>query len=264
MLPTGDVTRRQKMPAYFGAGIRSRRKRALTEATAIGDAATDLGDRLEDLRKRTAKIKRDVEGLEAEQDRADALSESSPASAELQEKLVELNLRSRAIATETEELEAEGKHLAMRMAQVESELSATGEVATRLVTQGTIFFQLVVVVVLLLLHPNSVVAHNVRLDYYNAVATVVPVLLVAGLVELALQARSGLWNVLAFVIPASGSGGAALVVLGTHRSTSISIFLTVWGLLQTFISLVIFVAVHAESSKDAQSAQRAVNELRRP
>jgi hypothetical protein len=89
-------------------------------------------------------------------------------------------------------------------------------------------------------------ARGVHLAYYAAVAAAIPVLLVAGFVELGvLRLPFALWAVLSFAVPVCGAEVASLWVLGSQRSTAAALFLTEWGLAATFASLVLYVAAHA-------------------
>ena len=94
-------------------------------------------------------------------------------------------------------------------------------------------------------------AAGVQLDYYSAVAGIIPVLLVAGLVEVALLRIPGMgaWVVLNFAVAALSAMGGALYVLATHRSTLTALSLTVWGLILTLLMLLVYFVFHSETGK---------------
>lgn len=92
----------------------------------------------------------------------------------------------------------------------------------------------------------------ISIDFYSAVAVVVPVLLIAGFVEIAIVAgRAGTWGVVSFAIPAFGAETAALDVLALHRGNGVTLYFAIWGLFTTAILLVLYVSVHAASANNA-------------
>jgi hypothetical protein len=83
-----------------------------------------------------------------------------------------------------------------------------------------------------LLFSNEKEAHAVHLEFYAAVAGIVPVLLVAGLVELLTipPEASGVGLIVSLAVAGFVTETAALIVLATHRSTGLSERVSVFGL----------------------------------
>lgn len=105
----------------------------------------------------------------------------------------------------------------------------------------------------LLLATGGKGAHQIHLDYYSAVATIMPLLLLAGLLELTLLSVGTIESVLAFAIPALLACGAALIVLATHHSSLRALSATLWGFSSTLIALIGLYALHGASGSSGSS-----------
>jgi hypothetical protein len=150
-------------------------------------------------------------------------------------------------------VEAEIGRVTGDQARVRAEVDAISAAQTRRISifaRATLLAQLLTGALRLIPSSQAGVksAHAIHIEYYAAVAGIMPVLLIAGFVELAILAlRPAVWAVLNFAVPAIGGGGAALVALGAHDSTPLLRFLTVWGLLATMFSLIAYVVMHTSS-----------------
>lgn len=159
-----------------------------------------------------------------------------------------------ALTADAEALQAEAERLARDQARVRDESAAISTTQTRriaTVAKATLALELLTAVLGLIPYGRASAksAHAIHLEYYAAVAGIMPVLLIAGFVELAiLRFRPAVWAVLNFAVPAIGAGGAALVVLATHDSTPYTRFLTIWGLVATMASLIAYVVMHTTTS----------------
>jgi hypothetical protein len=159
-----------------------------------------------------------------------------------------------AFTADAEALQAEAERLARDQARVRDESAAISTTQTRriaTVAKATLALELLTAALGLIPYGRASVrsAYAIHLEYYAAVAEIVPVLLIAGFVELAILGfRSAVWAVLNLAVPAIGAGAGALVVLATHDSTPYTRFLTIWGLAATMASLIGFVVMHTTSS----------------
>lgn len=164
----------------------------------------------------------------------------------------DLNARFDALMAEVEVIGAEVNLLAQNQTRIEEDFEAIAATQTRRLVrlaQVGLISQFVTAAIGLIPfgHAWATSAHAIHLEYYAAVAGIAPVLLIAGFVEIAILAYrpAATWSVLTFTVPAIGAGAAALVVLATHDSTSYTRFLTIWGLVATLVSLILYVVGHA-------------------
>jgi hypothetical protein len=81
--------------------------------------------------------------------------------------------------------------------------------------------------------------HRTHLEFYEAVAAIAPVLLVAGFVEIIAMEPVSQWPLLSFAVGDIGAAVAALYVLASHHSTTLAAYLTMWGLAVTVSSIVV-------------------------
>lgn len=81
--------------------------------------------------------------------------------------------------------------------------------------------------------------HTIHTDYYTATATIAPVLLLGGLVQIALGRLRTALPFMSFAIPAITAMAASLVVLADHHSTTITFALTSWGLISTALAMLL-------------------------
>lgn len=156
--------------------------------------------------------------------------------AQVEEQLVEVELEAAEIKKETAALEERWESISARWDRLVVR-SAQAGLAIQLIT---------LVVVATVFAGTAKEARGVHLDYYMAVASIAPVLLVAGLAELVvLRLRGGVWTALTFAIPSSAATFASLHVLATHNSTPATSSLTGWGLNTTFIFLLLYFVMHS-------------------
>jgi hypothetical protein len=196
-----------------------------------------LGERLALVERLVAVAEFGKEATESEDD-LDAQMRS------VEEQVRELAAESDSVSAEIDELRREPQRIAdeLRVAAV-----ATNR-RTRRVYQVGLAFSIVAIVFFVLFPGSSAkTARAVHLDYYSAVAEITPVLLIAGLVELAILdgIGAGAWAVFSFAVPAVSTAAAALDVLATHRSTPATLALTISGLPTTMILLVLYYVAHA-------------------
>jgi hypothetical protein len=260
---------RDRLDKFLNRDLGASRKRASEEGAALDKHAADLKRRTKDLERRTQQIAgHRLPDLQRQVDQHRAISLQPLGDARYAEWLSrlevdlarleaiqqEVNDIQQELDTERQALEAEWTQLLDDQTRVLKSLEAanvTESHRARRVGKWAFASELVTVAMGLIVPLSTPhVAHGVHLDYYSAVAEIMPVLLVAGLVEVAfLGLRSlGRWSVLNFAVPALGGTGGALYALATQHSTSSTLFLTIWGLGVTFISLTLYFIGHVESS----------------
>jgi len=176
-------------------------------------------------------------------------------------------LKARFEGLSSDEAEAEFSRrvdeLDAELAEIESDIADNAELGTLLddlrvvakrrqrILQGgaaSVFVLEIAIVGYLILFPgeSAKTATAVHLEYYSAVATIAPVLLVAGFVELVVIGLPySVWFVLAFAVGPVVAIVAALQVLATHKSTPVTDRLSDWGLLAALLLFVLFVVLHA-------------------
>jgi uncharacterized protein YoxC len=225
---------------------------------ALPIQAAGLSPRLDEVKRRLSLIEEQQEKLIGERlaliERLVAVAEFGKETAELDE----LDAPVQRIGEQIRELAAEGDSVSAEVDEIRREQQRIAEefrvadVAvnrrTRRIAQVGLAVTIATIVVLVLSPGSSAkTAPAVHLDYYSAVAGITPVLLVAGLVELAILGGmgQGAWAVFSLAVPAVSTTAAALDVLATHRSTPTTLDLTLQGLLTTIILLVLYFVAHA-------------------
>jgi hypothetical protein len=122
---------------------------------------------------------------------------------------------------------------------------------TERAAQAVFLLQLAAIAAIILFPNESTkTASAVHIEYYSAVATIAPVLLVAGFVEVVVIGLPyTVWYVLTFGVGPVVAIVASLNVLATHKSTPVTDKLSSWGLLASLALFVGFVALHATLSR---------------
>jgi hypothetical protein len=234
----------------------------------------DLGARVADLERGARRLADERERVESELDRQtdeelafsgqlltraragdeEALSRLDDWVQTAEERIRNRRARADVVVADAEALEGEIGRWRGDRTRVDTEIDAIAATQTRriaTVAKVGLAAQLLTALIGLipLGHASDRAAHAIHLEYYAAVAGIMPVLLIAGFVELAILAlRPAVWPVLSFAFPAIVGGSAALVVLANHDSTTSTRFLTIWGLVATMASLILYVVMHTTSS----------------
>jgi hypothetical protein len=273
MTQRSELSRWSRVKHYLGIGRRARRKQALADARAITGRAEEIKSRLSQLEgrsptskladvERRRRVLRDQLSAMSARTSSEVIDQAAAEEREISDAISKIEQEQEAMAADVAAVETDSAQLSQDWELVRQELDETSELGLRLITQGTIAAE-VISAAAWLVYANSSgpSAADVHLDYYSAVALIVPVLIVAGFVELGIQSRAGAWDVLAFIIPAIGAQIASLITLATHRSTAASLYFTGWGLGLTFLTLIILVIGHAERSKEETTAGRAIRSV---
>jgi hypothetical protein len=265
------VVLRDLLHKLLNRDLAAQSKRVFEEKDALGKRAGDLKRRVENLERQHRRISdRRVPEFERKLDHwvaqeSGSLSSAKAEGARLEAEAEEIKGLYREMDTEIAAVDCEGTRLrddATRLTERLDAIIATGRRRSRITIQGALAVEIVGIAVAFIIPSTAHAvhrAHVVHLDYYSAVAAIMPVLLVAGFVELALFGRliGGLWAVLIFALPSVGATAGALDVLATHRSTVNTLFLTIWGLGATTIALILYFILHAEFGRDLVSASQS-------
>jgi hypothetical protein len=244
---------------FLQRDLAAERKRIRDARAALGARGDSYEKRFEALKSNHAAAERRAAGFDRDLDRWVAHASASLASAKAEKEQLDveadvikqlfkqINDEISAIEAEGAELADEGKKVTERL----DAISATGK--RRTLTTYRVNFALELITAALVLIPygksGEHAAHAVYLDYYSAVAAITPVLFVAGLVEVALLGVfPGRWLVACFSLPAVAATVGALIALGTHHSTPAIFSLTLWGLVATTFTLILYFVIHSESS----------------
>jgi hypothetical protein len=237
-------------------------KTLITRADALKERRTDLERRLADLTdrrlpdvERQKQLLRAITLLPAGTAAGEAwMSRLDAAVASLDSEIEEIDrlqgtvgADADAVKREADELEIDQKKLVDTFESIKAEERGR----LRRFVQITLVFQLVVLC-LSLFAPSTGYAHRsaaeVHLTYYSAIAAIMPVLLVAGLVELVLiRLQGGGWTVVSFAVPSFSATSAALYVLATHQTTPATFGLTLSGLTVTGVLLLSYFVIHTET-----------------
>lgn len=196
-----------------------------------GKQAADLTDEGRELSQARSALLEQLEALRVDVQRSGELdnTEHEERLSEIKHSLDELRLKDEALIRRWKALNAKTKR------------------RTVWVSMGNLLVEVVFLLVSLFVFKRSPKhAAAVHIEFYEAAAGIAPVLMVAGLVELALiRHTGGVWAVLGFSLPAVAAGIAALSVLATHKSTPITFSLGTWGLYTTTYALVSYFILHS-------------------
>jgi hypothetical protein len=225
----------------------ARRSALRNESADFGPQSAVLQLRAQRLQDRLSKAQQQSARSKQLLSAARAGDEDAPSQLEaLMESAAE---ETRALTAEADALSAESDRLSKAQQRIIDGLDAIKATETRRmarVGQTGLVIQLITVAIGLVLPGDAKAAHSIHVEYYAAVAGIAPLLLLAGLVELAfLRPVGAVWGVLSFAVPAVGAVAASLNVLATHKSTLATLFLTLWGLVATLVLLIAYVVAHA-------------------
>jgi len=235
--------------------------------TAVPIRAEALFPRLDEVERRLRLIEAQQEKLLGERlaliERLVAVAEFGKEATESEEydQMRSTEEQVRELATERDSVSAEVDEIGREQERIRDEFRAAAAAMnrrTRRIYQVGLAVSVASIVFLVLFPGSSVkTARAVHLDYYSAVAGITPVLVIAGLVELAILdgIGAGAWAVFSFAVPAVSTAAAALDVLATHRSTPATLALTLSGLLITMILLVLYFVIHASEAPAPGSAR---------
>jgi hypothetical protein len=244
---------------FLQRDLAAERKRIRDAGAVLGARSDRHGKRFEALKSNHAAAERRAAAFHRDLDRWVAHASASLAGAKAEKEQLDVEADAikqlfKQINDEIPAIEAEGAELADEAKKLTERLDTISATEKRRIrTAYRVNFALELITAALVLIPygksGEHAAHAVHLEYYSAVAAITPVLFVAGLVEVALLGMfPGRWLVACFSLPAVGATVGALIALGTHHSTSATFWLTLWGLVATTFTLILYFVIHSESS----------------
>jgi hypothetical protein len=244
---------------FLQRDLAAERKRIRDAGTVLGARDDSYEKRFEALKSNHAAAERRVAAFNRDLDRWVAHASASLASAKAEGEQMDVEANTitqlfKQINDEISAIEAEGAELANEGKKVTERLDAINETEKRRIRniyRSTFVAELIIGATMFIPFTSWAEhsAHVVHFDYYSAVTAITPVLFVAGLVEVALLGLfPGRWLVACFSLPAVAATVGALIALGTHHSTPATFSLTVWGLVATTLTLILYFVVHSESS----------------
>ena len=207
------------------------RRRRLAEANRLADAAASLGN--------------SCAALSLLGSAAASVAEAKASATETERRLSDFD-------AELDDLERAGPQIREDQNRLLAELKAVESARRRRLNQlygAALASELASIAAYLLIGGDAKLAQSIHLDYYSAVASLAPLLLIAGLVEVATLGPPTTLVVPAFAVPALGALGASLYVLATHHAFGGALALTVWGLASTVATLLLYFVLHATSPR---------------
>jgi uncharacterized protein YfcZ (UPF0381/DUF406 family) len=248
---------RNQIQKLIGRDVSARWERLTSEHEQVVQRYADLSRQVEGLSRTAESVERKRLDLRRNADLARVASLQGGNEdridsflSQLTERATELEANSALIERETSAIHDEMKPLHAeldRIASAATRLESARRKQMRTVLLATLISELLTLGTTVAIAHGTSSGTKLGFSYYSAVCTILPVLLVAGFVEVAvIGGPFGLLRVANFSLPAFAGIGAALYVLASNERPGIALGLTIWGLFATAINLMLQVVLHVE------------------